>query len=65
MHLVYPADEWGNEQKLPGQEPGIRVEKPFLAFTSWQHLTPSFPPSMVDTQQYIETMFIILLEGTH
>ena len=65
MHLVYPANEWGNEQKLSGQEPDISLEKTSLVSTSWQHLTPSFPPSMVDTQEYIETMFIILLEGTH
>ena len=63
MHLVYPANEWGNEQKLPGQEPGIRVENTFPA--SLLAAFDSFLPSKHGrhTEQYIETMFIILLEG--
>jgi ribosome biogenesis GTPase / thiamine phosphate phosphatase len=48
MHLVYPTDERGNERRLPGQEPGIIVEKTLLASTSRQSTTPFFPPRMVD-----------------
>jgi hypothetical protein len=67
MHLVYPADERGNERRLPGQEPGIIVEKNLLASTSWQDMTPFFPPHMVDTDtsNVMKPCFFILLEGKH
>ena len=68
MHLVYPDDERGNEQKLPGQEPGIiRKDLPGIRI----HLLAvydSFLPSIHGRQtqvEYIETMFFMLLEGKH
>lgn len=66
MHLVYPADERGNEQKLPGQEPGIiRKDLPGIHLLA---VYDSFLPSMHGRQtqvEYSETMFFMLLEGKH
>lgn len=66
MHLVYPADERGNEQKLPGQEPGIiRKDLPSIHLLA---VYDSFLPSMHGRQtqvEYSETIFFMLLEGKH